>query len=174
MVSGSERREAIKGVLTESNAPVSGTVLAKQHAVSRQVIVQDIAILRASGMEIISTAQGYYIPEAVKQTTVHLFTVACKHGGQEMEKELEIIVDYGGKVLDVVVDHPIYGELRGLLMLNSRRQIRQFVDSIKKAGVEPLSSLTHGVHLHNIEVPDEETKHVIIAELKKAHVLLYK
>lgn len=173
-MSGSERRDAIRGTLTESKVPVSGTVLAKQFDVSRQVIVQDIAILRAGGMEIISTAQGYYIPETVKQTEAQTFTVACRHSGLEMEKELEIIVDYGGKVLDVVVDHPIYGELRGLLMLNSRRQIRQFVDNIEKAGVEPLSSLTHGVHLHTIEVPDEETKQIIIAELKKARILLYK
>lgn len=171
-MSGTERRDDIKGLLAGSKGPVSGTVLAKHYAVSRQVIVQDIAILRAGGMEIISTAQGYYIPETAKQPARQKFTVACQHSIDEMEKELEIIVDHGGKVLDVVVEHPIYGELRGLLMLNSRRGVSQFSDSIKKASVEPLSSLTNGVHLHTIEVPDAETQQSIIDELKKAGILL--
>lgn len=171
-VSGSERRDAIKGILTGSKVPVSGTVLAKRYAVSRQVIVQDIAILRAGGTEIISTAQGYYIPQAIKQPAALTFTAACQHSGDEMEKELEIIVDLGGKVMDVVVEHPVYGELRGLLMLSSRRQVRQFTGSIAETGVEPLSSLTNGVHLHTIEVPDMETKQLIIAALKKADILL--
>ncbi|HWR56530.1 MAG TPA: transcription repressor NadR [Negativicutes bacterium] len=172
MVLGSERREAIKNLLSGSEVPVSGTVLAKQFAVSRQVIVQDIAILRAGGMEIIATAQGYFIPDTVKKSTTLKFTVACQHSIEKMEQELEIIVDLGGKILDVVVEHPIYGELRGLLMLNSRRQVKQFVDSTQNAGVEPLSSLTNGVHLHNIEVSDEETKQLVIRELARADILL--
>lgn len=171
MVSGSERRAAIKEVLAASGGPVSGTVLAKQYAVSRQVIVQDIAILRAGGLGIISTAQGYYIPETAKQAAMQRFTVACQHTAEDMEKELEIIVDCGGKVLDVVVEHPLYGELRGLLMLSSRRHVRAFAESII-AGAEPLSSLTNGVHLHNVEVADDETRELIIAELKKAGMLL--
>ena len=98
--------------------------------------------------------------------------MACQHSIEKMEQELEIIVDLGGKILDVVVEHPIYGELRGLLMLNSRRQVKQFVDSTQNAGVEPLSSLTNGVHLHNIEVSDEETKQLVIRELARADILL--
>lgn len=171
-MTGAERRESIKTVLTDSKVPVSGTVLAKQYAVSRQVIVQDVAILRAGGMEIISTAQGYCIPETVKKLATHRFVVACQHDIEQLAQELEIIVDLGGKILDVVVEHPIYGELRGLLMLNSRRQVQQFTDSIKKVGVGPLSSLTNGVHLHNIEVHDLETKQLILQELAKAGVLL--
>lgn len=171
-MSGAERRAGIKAVLAESKGPIAGAVLAKHFAVSRQVIVQDIAILRAGGMEIISTAQGYFIPETIIKPTALKFTVACQHSKDEMKKELRIIVDHGGKVLDVVVEHPVYGELRGLLMLNSRVQVGQFADSIKQAGVGPLSSLTNGVHLHTIEAPDPETKQLIIAKLKAANILL--
>ena len=48
MTEGEERREHIIQLLTQTKKPISGTELARQMKVSRQVIVQDIALLRAS------------------------------------------------------------------------------------------------------------------------------
>jgi uncharacterized protein len=171
-MTGFERREVIRELLAGCKEPISGTSLAKRFAVSRQVIVQDIAILRAGGLEIMATSQGYCIPETFKQPDKIQFKVACRHSAEDMEKELEIIVDHGGRILDVAVEHPVYGELQGRLMLSSRRDIKQFLQNIKQTCAEPLSVLTQGVHLHTIEVSDMETKKMIIDELNQAGILL--
>ena len=51
---GNKRRQAIIDILKNSLQPVSGTYLAKTLQVSRQVIVQDIALLRAGDYDIYS------------------------------------------------------------------------------------------------------------------------
>ena len=60
-MTGSERRDQIIKRIQESQVPVSGTQLAKEYEVSRQVIVQDIALIRAAGHKIISTNRGYIL-----------------------------------------------------------------------------------------------------------------
>ena len=56
-MSAEVRRERIIGLLKASDLPLSGTELAKQCQISRQIIVQDIARLRASGYQILSTTK---------------------------------------------------------------------------------------------------------------------
>jgi transcriptional regulator of NAD metabolism len=150
------RREEIFKVLKESKNPIKGTELSQKFQVSRQVIVQDIAILRAKGKNIIATPQGYIIPNTYDKNRI-LKTIACNHEGyDEIEDELKTIIDMGGKVIDVIVDHPLYGEIRSLLEIGSRLELQQFMDNIKKTNAEPLSSLTGGIHIHTIEVENEE------------------
>ena len=50
MMTGPERRTAIINQIKTSSAPVPGKALAAQYEVSRQVIVQDIALIRAAGV----------------------------------------------------------------------------------------------------------------------------
>ncbi|WP_034630977.1 transcription repressor NadR [Desulfotruncus alcoholivorax] len=144
-----KRREKIIEVLTAGAEPVSGSALAKQFKVSRQVVVQDVAILRAKGYEIMATPQGYLLPQGtgVREKAV----LAVKHTPLETEAELNTMVDFGLKVLDVQVEHPLYGELKGYLMLESRQDVKRFLDRVKVEGVSLLSSLTNGVHLHTVE-----------------------
>lgn len=152
----SERRRNILKILKSRDEPIKGTALAEMFGISRQVIVQDIAILRASGENILATPKGYIIPE-VQAPSALIKTLVCKHHTyEEIEDELVTIVDLGGRVIDVVVDHPIYGEKRGMLMIASRQDVRDFMKALKEDGIKPLSSLTGGVHLHNIEVKDQE------------------
>ncbi|RKD28755.1 transcription repressor NadR [Thermohalobacter berrensis] len=151
-----ERRKAILETLKKSKSPIKGTDLADKFDVSRQVIVQDIAILRAGGTEILATPQGYMIIGAEKNDKIRK-TIVCKHCGyDEIEDELKTIIDMGGKLLDVIVEHPIYGEIKSPLMLNSRIEIEEFMKKIKKKDAQPLSSLTGGIHLHTVEVSSEE------------------
>ncbi|AEE95372.1 transcription repressor NadR [Mahella australiensis] len=170
MFNGTQRREGILNKLKAAKAPITGTDLATAFDVSRQVIVQDIAILRAAGINIIATPQGYMLPDAIKQKVSRVF--ACRHTPEQIEDELCTIVSLGGKVIDVIIEHKVYGELRGLLMLSSISDIRDFMHKINQKGVEPLSSLTGGVHLHTVEADDIEILDKIENDLKRKGYLL--
>ena len=61
MTEGGKRRDGILSLLEESDTPLSGTELAHRFKVSRQVIVQDIALLRAEDKKILSTYRGYVL-----------------------------------------------------------------------------------------------------------------
>ena len=145
-----ERRRAIAQTLT-AEKPISATTLAGEFSVSRQIIVGDIALLRAGGMNIVATPRGYKLGG----TNGLIRTVACIHTAEGMEQELFAIVDEGCTVIDVVVEHPLYGQITGQLSLSSRYDVRQFVE--KSWNAAPLSSLTDGVHIHNLQCPDEES-----------------
>ena len=150
------RREEILRKLTNNESPIKGTDLAELYSVSRQVIVQDIAILRAKGTNILATPQGYIIPQRAQKTNIRK-TIVCNHKGyDQLENELRIIVDLGGKIIDVIVDHPLYGEIKSPINIESRHELAQFMKNIKDSNAEPLSSLTAGLHLHTIEVKDED------------------
>ena len=60
-MNGEDRREKIINILRSSSTPVAGVALAKELNVSRQVIVQDVALLRANGTAIFSTNRGYVL-----------------------------------------------------------------------------------------------------------------
>ena len=146
-----ERREQLKKILAQSAVPVSGSALAKILSVSRQVIVTDIAILRAEGFEIISTSQGYITPE-IKQCK-RIFKV--HHTREECESELNLFVDCGAVVKDVFVSHRAYGVLRGELDIRSRLDVQAFLESIRSGKSTLLSSTTEGYHYHTLLAPSE-------------------
>ncbi len=168
----SERREKIRELLGLAKGPVKGMDLAEEYGVTRQVIVQDIAILRAAGENIIATPRGYILIKPASTDAITK-TIACKHHThQEIEEELTTIVDFGGSIIDVIIEHPVYGEKRGLLMISSRQDVRDFMKSIKNESAQPLSSLTGGVHLHTIQVRNEESYKRIREELKQKSLLI--
>ena len=111
-----ERRQAIARRLERARSPVSATALAREFSVSRQIIVGDVAILRAGGQGITATPRGYMVQNAPSGLVRQ---IAVKHDGQAMEAELNAMVDQGCTVLDVIVDHPIYGQLTGCLLYTS-------------------------------------------------------
>lgn len=167
------RRQAIVDYLEQSTVPIKGNQLANLLKVSRQVIVQDIALLRAEGKNIIATPQGYLFITNISNAPQKLVKVfACRHDYQGMKTELEIMVAQGGRVLDVIVEHPLYGELKGNLMLEKMSDVEKFVESLNKSGAEPLSLLTKGIHLHTIEAPSQVILDRIEQELKLTGILL--
>lgn len=169
---GNERREKILKILGETQEPLKGTNLAEMFKVSRQVIVQDIALLRANGNNILATPRGYILPKSYEKKKL-IKTIVCRHHGHEkLEEELRIIVDLGGKIIDVIVEHPLYGEIRGSLEIASRHDLKLFIEELRKTKAEPLASLTGGIHLHTIEVDDEETFIRIKEELANKKLLI--
>lgn len=167
-----KRREEILTILGDLTSPIPGSTLGKKLSVSRQVIVQDISILRAKGEEILATPQGYLLMKSLK-IPVYTRTFATCHNLEDTQEELEIMVDAGGKILDVIVEHPIYGELKGMLMIESRRDVQEFVENMKAPDSQPLSILTQGVHLHTVEASNQEVFMHIEKDLKKAGFLFH-
>lgn len=167
MDADARRRELLR-LLRSSGTPATGTNLAKQLGVSRQVIVTDIAILRAEGQAILATPQGYLLSSELPPTVAR--TIAVRHGNtlDEIQEELNLIVDYGAKVRDVIIEHPVYGELRGLLMVKSRRDVQEFVETMRAHAAEPLLVLTDGVHLHTIEAEDASILQEVESALQQA------
>ena len=164
-----ERRRNILKILQQSLQPVSASALAGQLSVSRQIIVGDIALLRAGGAEILATPRGYCI-----QRTGHglIRRVAVRHSPEAMEAELNAMVDQGCTVADVIVEHPLYGQLTGSLQLSNRYDVAQFIARSQSADAMPLSQLTDGIHLHTLLCPDEEAFRRVTALLRKQGILL--
>ena len=163
-----QRRAALSDYLSQAAGPVSATTLAQELSVSRQIIVGDVALLRAGGLEITATPRGYLLPKANCAVTC---TFACRHRSDQMEEELNAMVDQGCTVLDVIVEHPVYGQLTGQLHLSSRYDVGQFLQKVSRSGARPLSALTGGVHLHTILCPDEAAWHRVRAALDQAGFL---
>jgi len=147
---GVTRRRRILEKLRPHDGPIPAGELAREFRVSRQCLVQDVAILRASGAEILATPRGYQLPGLARRPA-HRAVLACRHKPEETEEELLILVDLGVRVLDVVVEHQLYGELRGSLLLESRADVQEFVGRWRDSKATLLSSLTRGVHLHTVE-----------------------
>ncbi len=163
------RRAKIRQTLSRAAAPVSAAALAKDLGVSRQVIVGDVALLRAAGLDISATPRGYLLRQEERGL---LRTVACRHAAKEMEAELTAIVDNGCTVMDVIVEHPVYGQLTGTLRLSSRYDVGQFVARCSEAAAPPLSLLTEGIHLHTLSCPDEGAYQRVCAALRELDILL--
>ena len=164
-----ERRAVIAQTLT-ADRPISATALAGRFSVSRQIIVGDIALLRAQGMDITATPRGYVLGSG-RDAGIRR-TVACVHGFDGMEHELNIMVDNGCTVLDVVIEHAVYGQLTGELHLRSRHDVAEFMARSRENGGSPLSTLTGGIHTHTLLCPDEESFERCCAELRGAGLLL--
>lgn len=164
---GEERRRQLVEVLMQSKQPISGTDLAKRFGVSRQVIVQDIALLRANNKNILSTNKGYllYLPQPEAERMKRSFPV--NHRKSQIRDELYTIVDCGGKVLDVVVEHDIYGQITADLILCNRVDVDEFVERIEHSKSRPLKVLTEGEHWHTVEADSQDTLDKIEEKLKE-------
>lgn len=167
---GQERRDKILELLTETKTPLSGSQIAKEVGVSRQVVVQDIAILRAKNKNILSTAKGYMLYYPENQKVNRCFSVI--HTTDQIEDELCTIVDNGGKVLNVIVEHPIYGEIDADLIICNRNDVYDFVEKVKSKKTVPLKELTDGKHMHMVEADSELILDRIEAALDKKNYLL--
>ena len=160
---GEERRKQLLNILSSSNNPVSGGTLAKELNVSRQIIVQDISLLRANGATIFSTNKGYLLQEEKKYSRV--FKVY--HSDDQVEEELSTIVDAGGQIRDVFVYHKVYGVLKADMGIKSRRDIRSYMEEISSGKSSLLKNVTSGYHYHTIDAESEEILDAIQAELQQ-------
>lgn len=160
----SERRERILEYLKGAEQPLSATALAQRLSVSRQIIVGDVALLRAAGEGVTATPRGYVLE---RPRAGQVYTVACLHSGADMERELTLMVDQGCTVENVIVEHPVYGQLTGPLDLSSRYDVSEFIRKVEENSAKPLSDLTDGIHLHTLRCPDREAFQRTVAKLER-------
>lgn len=151
-MTGAERRKKILEMMRNSPEPISGTMLAGKTGVSRQVVVQDIALLRTEGNTITATTKGYLLEKADRN--IRLFKVY--HDNERTEEELNLMVDMGGTVLDVMVNHKIYGKISAPLDIKSRRDVQKFMERLKAGKSTPLLNITSGYHFHRVYGEKEE------------------
>lgn len=164
-----KRREDIINLLMKNGSAIKGTELASLFGVTRQIIVKDIAILRAEGKNIIATPDGYIYNQDINKVKS---IIAVNHNSSKTIEELEIVVKYGGIIEDVIIEHPLYGEIRGNLMIKNLNDLYKFESKFNNKNVKPLSNLTDGIHLHTIAADSQEDIESIIRELKEKGFLL--
>lgn len=162
-MTGEMRREKIIARLTDASVPISASKLAEELGVSRQVIVQDVALIRATGCQIASLARGYVL-ETMSQPQ-RVFKV--QHTDEEVEAELNLIVDAGGIVEDVFVFHKHYGTVRAQLDIKSRYNVKQFMENITSGKSSLLMNVTSGYHYHTVTADTEETLDLIQKSLEE-------
>lgn len=158
-----DRRDFIMKLLRDTNTAIKGIDLANKFGVTRQIIVKDIAILRAKGANIIATPDGYIYN--IDKNRVKAI-IAVTHSADKMIEELQIVVKYGGVIENVIVEHPLYGEIIGNLMIKNLNDLNKFEESFRNIDAKPLSEITNGVHLHTISAETEEEIESIKQELE--------
>lgn len=167
-MTGNERRDQILELVKNSAEPVSARKMAERFGVSRQVIVQDVALLRAAGYDVRSTSRGYVLEESAAHSRV--FKVS--HTDGEMEDELCSVVDLGGRVCNVMVNHRVYGLMEAELDIRSRREVQEFLENIRGGKSSPLKNITSNYHYHRIEADSERTLDLIENVLREKHYLI--
>lgn len=156
-----ERRKEIIMFLMSQKEAVSGSVLSERFGVSRQIIVQDISVLKAAGFVILSTHYGYI----VQNTPFVTREIKMYHTTDQTEDELNCIVDLGGTVVDVFVWHKVYGKMSADLNIFSRLQVKQFIEGIRSGKSTELMNITGGYHYHTVRADSEKILDEIVKSL---------
>ena len=164
-MNGEERRMQILHRLQESDIPLSGTALAKAFHVSRQIIVQDIALMRAENYGILSTNKGYLLRSEKTENMQPKRVFFVKHSRQQVLEEFRTVLELGGKFLDVAVEHEIYGQIRADLLIETDEDAVEFYEKLLVCRDNPLNVLTDGCHYHTVSAPSEKLLDLIEAEL---------
>ena len=172
ILDGTTRRKAIVEYLDSKSSPISGTELAKHFGVSRQIIVQDIALLRAENRNILSTNKGYISFHPQDKRSGYTAVVMVKHSAEQTLEEMRSIVDYGGSILDLSVDHDLYGHIRVDLLINDIQDAEEFCEKMTYSKSKPLKELTGDCHYHTIKAPSEKALELIKQELYEKGILI--
>ena len=162
-----ERRKKIVNLLLSETEAISGSALSERFGVSRQIIVQDISVLKGSGYEILSTHNGYIMQKSpLKERVFKVF-----HTTDQTEDELNLFVDLGGTVVDVFVWHKVYGKMTAKLNIFSSLQVKQFIEGVRAGTSTELMNITGGYHYHTIRAESEEVLNTIEKHLVKKNYI---
>ena len=147
-----ERRKAIVNLLLSEQEALSGSTLSERFGVSRQIIVQDITVLKGMGYDILSTHNGYIMQKSPLKERV----LKLHHTTEQTEDELSLIVGLGGTVVDVFVWHKVYGKMEAKLNIFSDLHVKQFIEGVRTGKSSELMNITGGYHYHTIRADSEE------------------
>lgn len=167
------RRKSLLAALRTSAQPLAGGALAEQLGVSRQIIVQDIALLRETGANIVATTKGYVLAsepapsgenEAAESTPKSekpdnepfSRTFKVHHSVEQTQDELQTIVAAGGRVKNVSISHRAYGRVTAPLNIATAEDIARFMSDIESGKSSPLCTATSGYHYHLVAADSAE------------------
>lgn len=165
-MSGEERRNTIRQMLLEAQQPMTGTALAKALHVSRQIIVQDIALMRAEHLPILSTNKGYLLRPDTAPAPQPKRVFFVRHTTEQVLEEFMAVIDLGGRILDVAVEHELYGPIRADLLIENASDAREFVERLAQCRDNPLKVLTDDCHFHTVCAPSAKLLDLIEAEFR--------
>lgn len=171
-MTGEERRSMILQKLHDTDTPLSGTTLAKAFHVSRQIIVQDIALMRAENYGILSTNKGYLLRSEKTGTAQPKRVFYVKHTTDQVLEEFQAVLDLGGKILDVAVEHEIYGHICVDLLIETANDAAEFCERLINCRDNPLNVLTDHCHYHTVAAPSEKLLDLIEQELRVKGLLM--
>lgn len=163
-----KRREEILSLIGNTDNPIPANVLKDKFNVSRQVIVQDIAILRANGYDVTSTNRGYVLGRAARALRIF----KCRHSFDEIVDEGALIIGAGGKVEDIFVNHRVYGKISARLNLENRTHVEELYRSLVSGASKPLMSVTDGYHYHTVSAESEDILNEIEVKLRDKKFLI--
>ena len=163
-----KRREEILSFIGNSDEPIPANSLKDRFNVSRQVIVQDIAILRANGYDITSTNRGYFLNAKLRATRVF----KCRHTFEEIVDEGVLVIDDGGRIEDIFVNHRVYGRISARLDLHSKTHVEELYRSLVSGASKPLMSVTDGYHYHTVSADSEQVLDKIEHDLRAKGFLI--
>ena len=163
-----QRREEILALLNQADAPIAAKDLAARFGVSRQVIVQDLAVIRASRPNIISTNRGYILQQ---QETGCLREFKVRHTPEQAGQELNLIVDHGGRVKNISISHRVYGRITAEMDIRSRQDVQEFLQALAGGASTVLSTATDGYHYHLVEAATPDRLDLIGQALQDAGFL---
>lgn len=169
---GEQRREVLLALLKNSAQPITGTDLAKHTSVSRQVIVNDMNLLKARNEPIIATSQGYVYIQMEQTVQRYSRKIVCAHGPEKTIDEMNMLVDCGVTIENVIVEHPVYGEITASIMVSNRLEVEHFIKRVQETKASFLSALTDGTHLHVISATAEENLNRAETKLRAADILV--
>ena len=167
-MNAAERRTKITELLAAADAPMSATALASRCGVSRQIIVGDVALLRAGGLAVLATPRGYVLENPASAPA----QAECRHDDDRLKEELYTVVDLGGAVIDVTVEHSVYGQITAPLHIFSLYDTDAFCRKLAHSNARPLCDLTGGIHLHTLRAPNRETLERVLTGLREKGFLL--
>nr|WP_300186790.1 transcription repressor NadR [uncultured Agathobaculum sp.] len=170
-MNAAERRTKITELLTQAEGPLSATALAAQCGVSRQIIVGDVALLRAGGLSVLATPRGYVLENTAVPAHAER-RVVCRHDDDRLHEELYTVVDLGGALIDVTVEHAVYGQICAPLHIFSRYDADVFCEKVRHPDGRLLCGLTGGIHLHTLRAPDQATLDRVVHGLQDKGFLL--
>ena len=168
-----QRREKIMELLRETDVPISATAIAGLFSGSRQIIVGDIALLRAGGAQITATPRGYILDPRDDNHELEI-SIVCNHADEQVADELYTVVDLGGTLIDVIVEHSVYGQICAPLYVASRFDADTFLLKLQSSGSKPLCDLTDGIHLHRLRCPNADVQQRVLTALEEKGYLLKK
>lgn len=172
-MTATERRQQLITQLEQSASPITATQLARQYHVTRQIIVSDIALLRAAGHDILATTRGYLLNRHTPSASArYRAKIAFQHTAAEMEAEMRTILTYGGHIETLEVEHPVYGMITVNLNIRTLAELEAFLAQFQKRNTELLSSLTNGIHLHQISCDNNNQFEALLQALEQLNILL--